>query len=39
MPVYSQDTLSLNKCLIESSGTSTKLFMITIQGLAHMEKQ
>ena len=38
MFVYSQDHKSFYKCLTESNGTFTKLFMITIQGSARMEK-
>ena len=32
MSVYYQDNLSFNKCLTQSTGAFTKLFMIMIQG-------
>ena len=40
MFVYSQDDTSFYKCLTESSGTFTKLFMMMIrQGSVLIEKQ
>ena len=36
MSVYYQDNLSFNKCLTQSTGAFTKLFMIMIQGSTTM---